>query len=605
MYPIGDKVWVLSSKLHDVVALDLKTGKVVKTLDFKEIEGIQHHHRCYPDKATVNYLIFSQSGAEFMDIKTGDVWHHNWQRSGCRFGYVFANGLTYKTPDHCFCYVNARLQGFYTMSSPEAAVGFQASLTKTHPLEKGPAYNQEVTGKEEVDSWPTFRADVRRSASSKSKVPVDLAKKWSAKIPGKPTAPVVAEGKLVVCSKKLGQVYAFNAETGNELWKYITDMPIDSPPTIYKGKVIFGCNDGWVYCLNASDGALRWRFRVAPGTRMISSYDHLESAWPVPGSVLVSDNKVFCSAGRSSYLDNGITVCVLNANTGELIEKTTLADTMKVNYASGRNGADDIPGSLSDILVSDGKSVFMRFTKLDLVSQLNLPRYPDHISVDGGFLDDRIFQKAKWKYAGLDGNNIVFDSKQLYTAPVYSQYTNRGHYIPKGGATDYLGFPQNAKEVPKVGGYTVNAALQPKLTEQQNAMKATPNAKQASSAKQAKKAKKPKGKSGKAPKAQLLWKQDGTIPVSPWAMALVNEADKSDSKMILIAGFDDQIDPKDPWAKIEGREGGELLLLSAKDGKKIAEYKLSAAPVWNGMAVAYGKVYITAKDGSIICMGGK
>jgi len=45
--------------------------------------------------------------------------------------------------------------------------------------------------------------------------------------------------------------------------------------------------------------------------------------------------------------------------------------------------------------------------------------------------------------------------------------------------------------------------------------------------------------------------------------------------------------------------------ISAKDGKKISEYDLISPPVFDGMAVAGEKLYLSLTDGSIICFGGK
>ncbi|MHC4432538.1 MAG: hypothetical protein ACYTBS_11930, partial [Planctomycetota bacterium] len=56
-------------------------------------------------------------------------------------------------------------------------------------------------------------------------------------------------------------------------------------------------------------------------------------------------------------------------------------------------------------------------------------------------------------------------------------------------------------------------------------------------------------------------------------------------------------------ASYEQRLGGILWLASAKDGSKIAEYKLDAAPAWDGMAAANGRLFISLRDGSVRCFG--
>ena len=52
--------------------------------------------------------------------------------------------------------------------------------------------------------------------------------------------------------------------------------------------------------------------------------------------------------------------------------------------------------------------------------------------------------------------------------------------------------------------------------------------------------------------------------------------------------------PADDLAKAyEGRMGGVLWAASAATGEKMAEYKLDAAPAWDGMAVANGRLYMS------------
>jgi hypothetical protein len=44
-------------------------------------------------------------------------------------------------------------------------------------------------------------------------------------------------------------------------------------------------------------------------------------------------------------------------------------------------------------------------------------------------------------------------------------------------------------------------------------------------------------------------------------------------------------------------------LISASDGKLLAEYKLESAPVWDGMAASDGRLYISTRKGRLLCMG--
>ena len=111
-------------------------------------------------------------------------------------------------------------------------------------------------------------------------------------------------------------VHALDADTGKAAWSYTAGGRVDSPPTIYRGRVLFGSADGWVYCLRAGDGRLAWRFRAAPEDRRLVAYEQLESAWPVSGSVLVQGDVVCCVAGRSAFLDGGMRLVRLDAASG-------------------------------------------------------------------------------------------------------------------------------------------------------------------------------------------------------------------------------------------------------------------------------------------------
>jgi hypothetical protein len=53
----------------------------------------------------------------------------------------------------------------------------------------------------------------------------------------------------------------------------------------------------------------------------------------------------------------------------------------------------------------------------------------------------------------------------------------------------------------------------------------------------------------------------------------------------------------------QGKKGGLVQALSAEDGKIIAEYQLDVPPVFDGMIAAYNCLYLSLKNGEIICLG--
>ncbi len=82
---------------------------------------------------------------------------------------------------------------------------------------------------------------------------------------------------------------------------------------------------------------------------------------------------------------------------------------------------------------------------------------------------------------------------------------------------------------------------------------------------------------------------------------MTGKAMASGGDVLFVAGTPVAF-PEDDLAKgYEGRLGGILWAVSASTGEKLAEYKLDAAPLWDSIAVAQGRLYIATQDGSLHC----
>ncbi len=46
-------------------------------------------------------------------------------------------------------------------------------------------------------------------------------------------------------------------------------------------------------------------------------------------------------------------------------------------------------------------------------------------------------------------------------------------------------------------------------------------------------------------------------------------------------------------------------MLSGKDGSKLCLAALPAAPVFEGLAIAHGKAYVSLQNGALACLAGK
>ena len=90
------------------------------------------------------------------------------------------------------------------------------------------------------------------------------------------------------------------------------------------------------------------------------------------------------------------------------------------------------------------------------------------------------------------------------------------------------------------------------------------------------------------------------MPFQPRAIALAGET-------LVLAGWLDAIAiqpktglPLDP-ANPDPRDC-VLRTLSTNGGKILNEYKIPAEPAYDGLAVAYGRIYLPLKDGTVICL---
>ena len=85
---------------------------------------------------------------------------------------------------------------------------------------------------------------------------------WKRDLGQKLSAPIAVGNRVYVSAVDAHTVYALDRESGKVIWSFIADGRIDTPPTYYKGMLLFGTRNGYAYCLRARDGALSWRFHT-------------------------------------------------------------------------------------------------------------------------------------------------------------------------------------------------------------------------------------------------------------------------------------------------------------------------------------------------------
>ena len=282
MFVAGGKVFA-NAGASLIAGYDLATGDPTLQIDPTSVQSQGHHLRCYRAKATEDFLITQFRGVEFLSLNEGGAHTQNdWLRGSCTYGVMPANGFLYQPPHSCFCYAGAMQKGFNAFSSPPLDEDpNQAVEDRPGPLEKGPAYGARAADQEAgAQAWTAYRHDERRTGGTANRVHGPLDRRWKVDLGTPTTPPVAAHGRIYVSAKEHHTIYALDAATGNEVWSFLSGGPVDSAPTIHGGLIVFGCSDGYAYCLRAEDGALAWRRRLAPAERWMADNGILESVWP-------------------------------------------------------------------------------------------------------------------------------------------------------------------------------------------------------------------------------------------------------------------------------------------------------------------------------------
>jgi hypothetical protein len=240
-------------------------------------------------------------------------------------------------------------------------------------------------------------------------------------------------------------------------------------------------------------------------------------------------------------------VSSLDPKTGDMVE-------CRLPYDMPR----DAPGALPDVLVGDGKSVYMRHLRFDPAGldyqtaaaapgaekrKRTHPAVGAHLMSVAGLLDDAWFNQTYWTVDGQSHSKLlVFDAGAAYGVKPFAGSARHSRAIFKPGTNGYALF------------------------------------------------------ANERPGHQTRWSIK--VPVRLTAMVVAGST-------LFAAGTPDVADPDDPWAAIEGQRGGLLWAVSTEDGRKLDEYQLDSPPVFDGMAAARGRLYVSTIDGTIVCFGGE
>jgi outer membrane protein assembly factor BamB len=600
---IGDDLWILHGGKTNTVdrdnmarlpiqvsALDPNTGQTRVTHD----AGLAH---CFPPVATPNFMFAGV--LDMTDLNSGEVIVNPITKANCSTenGWIPANGLVYTTPKHCTCW--PMLRGYVAMApkhpqaNPDAYPPNLPAEKISFTLEQGPAQADPQALPTQAGDWPLYRGDRWRSGGSGMPGPHQLDTLWSAQVSpahnglsasspiqfdwtenpfvkGLVTAPVIAHGRVYVARPDAHEVVALNDLSGKIDWRFTARGRVDTPPAIYRALCLFGDHAGSVYALKADTGQLVWRLQAAPIDERIAAYGQIESPWPVSGAVLIIEDTAYFAAGRQPLADGGVLVFAISPLTGQQhwVKKI---DTIPQKGFYENSGLEFDP---IDILHQEGDGLAM--------SRWIISRDGKNVTVDkwNAFARINTGQGSVWTPRGFWN----YGPRQIH------RFANEAFRRPLCVYRDSM----------IIGCLNSTTALYRRDFDLENGE--TFNSKWITgwaAGGMARKGEKPYRSYRIAEKAS--WK------VNPWAEANTPESLEKPTTLPGSSQLDNQVygmalDADSRLYVIH--QDGNLKVLDIKDGSTLSETEVPS-PLWDGLALAQGKLYLSTTDGRLLCLGNK
>lgn len=159
--------------------------------------------------------------------------------------------------------------------------------------------------------------------------------KWKFKTGGMViSSPVVSDSTVYVGSTD-HNLYAIDAMTGAQRWKFKTGSRVNSTPAVSGGTLFFGSYDGTFYALDATDGKLKWKFATGGEHRFAGKHLHgmqpAAELMPDPFDVFLSSPAVWEGAVYFGSGDGN--VYALDATSGALTWKFHTGDVVHASPA--------------------------------------------------------------------------------------------------------------------------------------------------------------------------------------------------------------------------------------------------------------------------------
>ena len=202
-----------------------------------------------------------------------------------------------------------------------------------------------------AQDWPQYKKDNHRSANSDVTLELEsLGEDWVYSAPNLPVPawygpakedtyaksgplpsmrdydlayyPIIVGDRLYYGSTSDDAIHCLDVRTGNELWTFTTGGPIRVAPTFSSGKLFFGSDDGYAYCIKASNGKLVWKFSPTEDkVQKVMNNNALISFWPVRTGVLIEQGIAYFGASLLPWKESYF--CAVDMNSGKVKKEGT------------------------------------------------------------------------------------------------------------------------------------------------------------------------------------------------------------------------------------------------------------------------------------------
>ncbi len=207
---------------------------------------------------------------------------------------------------------------------------------------------------DDIADWPPWRYEKGRGAATPHQLSAQLHLNWKREL-GSPRRawpeqrddygklafdvsfePVAAGGIIYVPSMVSDRLSAFDADSGEELWRHYADGPIRFAPVVWEGRIYFTSDDGRLYCLDAESGEELWRVQGGPSQSMSLGNERLINRWPARVGPVMGEGVIYFAAGIWPF--QGVYVHAVDAGDGNVLWTNTEASDHLVSAFFGYRG---------------------------------------------------------------------------------------------------------------------------------------------------------------------------------------------------------------------------------------------------------------------------